>query len=103
MKAPESFTENLCVSYRPFQCFYASKPQTDDLIIFIPRHQMLGSLNLRNDLPIELIDQYKHNCVQLFHYQPKFTGIERILYLFCSNVIDEQWLNGYILTKFDPN
>lgn len=103
MKAPELFTDNLCISYRPFQCFSASKPQTDDLIIFIPRHQMLGSVNLRNDLPIELIDQYKHNSVQLFHYQPKFTGIERILYLFCSNVIDEQWLNGYVFTNFNSN
>lgn len=103
MKAPESFTDNLCISYRPFQCFYATKPQADNLIMFIPRHQMLGSVNLRNDLPRKLIAKYKHNSVELFHYQPKFTGIQRILSFFCQNLIDEQWLNGYIFTKFDPN
>ena len=40
---------------------------------------------------------------RLFHYQPEFQGIESILYFFCKDLIDEQWLNAYVLTDFNAD
>ena len=101
MKAKKSFPDNLCISYRPFKCFYSDQPEPSDLIIiFIPRKAFTGKEALTSR---ELINKFQKNSVQLFHYQPEFQGIESILYFFCKDLIDEQWLNAYVLTDFNAD
>ncbi len=99
MKANKSFPDNLCVPYRPFKCFYSAQPEPSNLIIiFLPEKPFTGKQPLTRR---ELIKKFEKNSVQLFHYQPEFSGIESILYFFCKNRIDELWLNAYVFSDFN--
>ncbi|MCS6942791.1 MAG: hypothetical protein NZM30_08065 [Geminocystis sp.] len=88
-KAPEKFPENLCFpgSGLPFQCFFASQPGKNDLIVFLTA--------------TPVTDEYQQKADLLFHYQPQFRGIERVLYLLAKVKIDKQWrwLNGYVFSN----
>lgn len=101
MQSNELFIDNLCVTFRPFQCFNINEPLKDDLIVFIPStSSMLFSPKLDEYAPLEKLKNYDQNSVRIFHYQPDFKGIEYILYLFCKNAINEQWFNAYIFTDY---
>lgn len=103
MQGSESFTDNLCLTFRPFKCFSINEPVSNSLIVFLPTtSSMLFSPNLSEYVPIEQLEKYGQNSVKIFHYQPNFKGIESILYLFCHNLINEQWFNAYIFTDFNP-
>lgn len=98
----KKFKNNQCISFRPLKCFYRSKPEPDDLIIFLSQSYMIDTPNLSKSTYISqnTLKEYKNNSVELFHYQPKFQGIEKILYFFCRDLIDDEWMNAYILTGF---
>ena len=98
MKAPEEFTDNLCVFYRPFKCFKSDRPNKNDLIVFLPETAMLFNPDLNMYMPKEKIGKYEQSCVTLFKYSPEYNGIEKVLYYFAKNRIDEQWFNVYIFT-----
>lgn len=92
-KATEKFTDNLCFQGAglDFECLEAQKPENKDLIIFLT--------------PTTVVDEYEKTATKVFHYQPEFKGIEKILYLFAKKKIDKEWLwfNGYIFTDFQEN
>lgn len=92
-KATEKFPDNLCFAGAglDFECLEAEKPENKDLIIFLT--------------PTSVVDEYEKTATKVFHYQPEFKGIEKILYLFAKKKIDKEWLwfNGYIFTDFQEN
>lgn len=100
IKGSNDFDNNLCVSFRPFKCFN-SLVNKDDLIIFLPETLMLFNPNFYKYIPMDKIEKYQQNSDTVFHYKPEFKGIEKILYLFAKNKINEPWLNVYIFTNFD--
>lgn len=89
-KATEKFPDNLCFpgASLDFECLEAQKPENKDLIIFLT--------------PTKVVNEYQQKATNVFHYQPKFKGIEKILFFFAKNKIDKEWLwlNGYIFTDF---
>jgi hypothetical protein len=92
-KATEKFADNLCFQGAglDFECLEAQKPDHKDLIIFLT--------------PTKVVEEYEKKATKVFHYQPEFKGIEKILYLFAKQKIDKEWLwfNGYIFTNFQEN
>jgi hypothetical protein len=92
-KATEKFPDNLCFQGAglDFECLEAQKPNNKDLIIFLT--------------PTKVVEEYEKKATKVFHYQPEFKGIEKILYLFAKNKIDKEWLwfNSYIFTDFQEN
>jgi hypothetical protein len=100
MQGLENFPDNLCISYRPFKCFHVEQPTANDLIVYLPVGSMLFVPSLDQYEPSEFLHKYGENSVQAFHYQPKFTGVRSVLYFFCQNLIDEQWLNAYVFNDF---
>ncbi|WP_237396760.1 hypothetical protein [Okeania sp. KiyG1] len=57
MKAEKSFPDNLCMSYRPFKCFYSAQPEPSNLIIiFIPEKPFSGKEALTRR---ELINKFE--------------------------------------------
>jgi hypothetical protein len=100
MKGVDDFPGNLCVPFRPFKCFQSNQPNQNDLIIFLLGSGMLFNADFSDYVPQNLIDKYAKSSDTLFHYKPEFKGVEKILYFFCKNRINEQWLNAYIFTNF---
>jgi hypothetical protein len=92
-KATEKFADNLCFQGAglDFECLEAQKPDNKDLIVFLT--------------PTKVVEEYEKTATKVFHYQPEFKGIEKILYLFAKKKIDREWLwfNGYIFTDFQEN
>ncbi len=101
MNITEQNTDNLCVSFRQFNCYNNDNPKLNDLIIFMPNGVMVFDAKLKeNDsFPIDKIKEFESNFMQTFHYQPTFEGIEKILLFFSGdNLIDKKWLNAYIFS-----
>lgn len=98
----EQYPDNLCVPFRPFKCYYNNNPKPNDLIIFLPNDSMLFSPNLSNWIPKEQLTEFENNSVTIFHYQPSFDGLEKILFFFSTkNLINEEWLNAYIFSQWN--
>ncbi|MEA5508898.1 hypothetical protein VB715_03895 [Crocosphaera sp. UHCC 0190] len=104
----EKLDKDLCVSYRNIKCYYQSKPSFNDLIIYLPASDHLNLYSQKFDgfrkyigsiRKKELID-LGSNSKTLFHYQPMFEGLEKILvFLSPPKWIDSDWLNGSIMTQ----
>ncbi|NJL54681.1 hypothetical protein HC928_05405 [bacterium] len=71
--SPTKFQDNLCVPFAPFQCFYQSNPNQDDLIVILPGFSE----------PQEILG-FKSNTETIFSYQniDNFSALERILFRF---------------------
>ncbi|WP_144439311.1 hypothetical protein [Geminocystis sp. NIES-3708] len=103
MKASNNFTDNLCMSFRPFKCFESKQVNKNDFITFLPETVMLFSADFDQSIPINIINKYQQKSKIIFHYQPQFKGIESVLYFLTKNKINEKWLNVYIFTDFNDS
>ena len=109
----KQYLDNLCVLDRDVNCYY-NKEENSDLIIFLP---LKNFMPLKNDLEIQLkkaqekleLKQYeqklmevkanKNKYILLFHYQPSFNNVEKILFFFTKGNFPDKAYNSYVFKK----
>ncbi len=86
---PEQPENNRCISYRPYECHYATSTAPDGLAIFLTSY---GGY-----VDAEAVDKFGENANLLFHYQPTYSPVEKVL-LHLSQLHDkpEAWMNVYV-------
>lgn len=90
MWVPQKLDDSYCVDFRPYKCYYSSDLQKKHLIILLPDYN--GKIDATK------IKNFQANREILFHYKPRFSALEQIL--FVTTGITDNWMNVYI---FDTN
>ena len=101
----KKYPKNLCRPYRPFKCYYTDNSKQTDLTIILPTSPgaFFSNPRLKNRENKKLrktIEEFEDKSIKVYHYQPKFEGLEQIMFFFATkNLIDNEWLNAYLFVN----